>query len=58
MRCTLRVLGYEAVNTGSKIAARYRQSRGEVNEEAMMVLCPGRRFAFCLARELLRLLIR
>lgn len=36
---TRRVDGYEAVNMGSKIAARYKQSMGEVNEEAIKV--PG-----------------
>ena len=28
--CTRRVDGYEAVKTGSKMAARYRESSGEV----------------------------
>lgn len=36
---TSRVDGYDAVNMGSKIAARYRQSMGEVKEEAIRV--PG-----------------
>ena len=30
IRWTRRVDGYEAVKTGSKIAARYRESSGEV----------------------------
>lgn len=35
MRWTRRVDGYEAVNIGSKIAARYRESIGDVYDEAM-----------------------
>jgi hypothetical protein len=42
--CTRRVCGYDAVNIGSKMAARYKQSIGDVNEEAIMVPCCGRRF--------------
>jgi hypothetical protein len=34
-----RVFGYEAVKMGSNMAARYRQSMGEVKDEAMTV--PG-----------------
>jgi len=51
--CTMRVCGYEAVNTGSKMAARYRQSSGEVKDDAMRVEGWGRRF-LCLASELSR----
>lgn len=51
-RWTLRVVGHDAVNTGSKIAARYRTSRGEVNEDAITVRGPGRRVCVYFAREL------
>ena len=30
MRCTRRVVGYEAVKIGSKMAARYKESSGDV----------------------------
>lgn len=52
-RSTLRVLGYEMVKIGSKMAARYKQSMGEVCDEAMMVPGEGNRglFAF-IPREL------
>ena len=39
MGCTIRVFGYDAVKIGSKIAARYRQSIGDVKDDAMRV--PG-----------------
>ncbi len=39
MGWTRRVEGYEAVNTGSKIAARYRESIGDVCEDA--IIDPG-----------------
>jgi len=41
-----RVLGYEVVNIGSNIAARYSASIGDVHEEAMTVPGPGRCAAF------------
>lgn len=52
MRCTPRVDGYEAVKTGSKMAARYRESSGEVQEQAIMEPGRGSRSLWCLAREL------
>ncbi len=36
MRWTRRVEGYETVKTGSKIAARYKASIGEVCEDAII----------------------
>jgi len=36
MRSTSKLFGYEAVNMGLKITARYKQSIGEVKEDAMM----------------------
>lgn len=48
-RSTLRVLGYDAVKTGSKMAARYTGSMGEVKEDAIIQLPMGRRVC-CLAR--------
>ena len=36
MRCARRVDGYEAIKMGSKIAARYNASIGEVREDAMI----------------------
>jgi len=36
MYSTWRVWGYDTVNIGSNIAARYRESMGEVKEDAMM----------------------
>lgn len=51
-RCTRRVDGYEAVKTGSKMAARYRESRGEVYEQAIMEPGCGSRSLWCLAKEL------
>lgn len=52
MRCTRRVDGYEAVKTGSKMAARYRESSGEVQEQAIMEPGCGSRASWCRAREL------
>ena len=52
MCCTRRVDGYEAVKTGSKMAARYRESSGEVQEQAIMEPGCGSRALWCLAREL------
>lgn len=46
------VSGYEIVKMGSKIAARYKESTGEVNEDAMIVPGCGRRVDCCLASEL------
>jgi hypothetical protein len=54
MRSTRREFGYEAVKMGSKMAARYRLSMGEVNEDAINVPGCGRRF-WCLASDLIRL---
>ena len=50
--CTSRVVGKEAVKTGSKIAARYNVSIGEVLEAAMMLPSCGSRALF-LFKELL-----
>jgi hypothetical protein len=36
MRSTSEVFGYEAVNMGLNMTARYRQSIGDVNDEAMI----------------------
>jgi hypothetical protein len=36
MRSTSDVFGYEAVNIGLNITARYKQSIGDVNDEAMI----------------------
>lgn len=44
MRSTRREFGYDAVKMGSNIAARYRQSMGDVKEEAMRLPGWGRRF--------------
>ena len=52
MRCTRRVDGYEAVKTGSKMAARYSESSGEVKEQAIMEPGCGNRSLCCLARDL------
>lgn len=41
MYCTCRVCGYDTVNIGSKIAARYRESIGEVNDAAIILEGPG-----------------
>jgi hypothetical protein len=51
MRWTSRVDGYEAVKIGSKMAARYKQSMGEVKEDPMTDPGCGTRF-WCFAREL------
>jgi len=51
MRWTSRVDGYEAVKIGSKMAARYKQSMGEVKEDAMTDPGCGTRF-WCFASEL------
>ena len=45
---TSRDVGYDAVKTGSKIAARYKASMGDAQEAAMMVPSCGRRFKFLL----------
>ncbi len=37
IRRTWRVCGYDTVKIGSKIAARYRESIGEVKEYAIML---------------------
>jgi hypothetical protein len=50
IRSTRRVFGYEAVNTGSKMAARYKQSIGDVNDEAMMLPGLGKR-SWCFASD-------
>lgn len=42
IRWTNRVVGYDAVKIGSKRAARYRGSMGEVFDEAMIDLDCGR----------------
>lgn len=52
MRCTWRVDGYDAVNIGSNIAARYSASIGDVCEDAITVLGPGRRLLLDFARDL------
>ena len=49
---TRRVEGYEAVKTGSNIAARYRASMGEVHEDAMIDDGCGRCDLWWLARDL------
>jgi hypothetical protein len=36
MRSTSKLFGYEAVNMGLNITARYKQSIGEVKDDAMM----------------------
>ena len=51
MRWTSGVDGYEAVKMGSKMAARYKQSMGEVKEDAMIDPGCGTRF-WCFARDL------
>lgn len=51
-RCTRRVDGYEAVKTGSKMAARYKESSGEVYEQAITEPGCGSRSLWCLAKEL------
>ena len=52
MHCTWRVDGYDAVKTGSKMAARYKESIGEVCEDAMIDPGCGSRALWCLARDL------
>lgn len=52
MRCTSRVDGYEAVKMGSKIAARYKESIGDVWEDAIMEPGCGSRALCCLAKDL------
>ena len=52
MRSTCLVFGYEAVNIGSKIAARYTASIGDVKDEAITEPGWGRRACWCLDREL------
>jgi len=52
MRSTRRVEGYEVVKTGSNIAARYKESIGEVCEDAIIDPGCGRRALWCLAKEL------
>ena len=44
--------GYDKVKTGSKIAARYSESMGEVKEDAMMEPGWGSRALWCFAKEL------
>lgn len=39
-------MGNEAVNIGSKMAARYKASIGDVLDDAMMLLSCGRRALF------------
>ena len=51
---TRRVVGNDAVKTGSKMAARYKASIGEVLDDAMMLPCCGSRALFFF-RELLLL---
>ena len=46
------------VKTGSKMAARYRESIGDVYEEAMTEPGCGRRALCCLAKELLERLVQ
>jgi len=43
MHRTWRVCGYETVNMGSNIAARYRESIGEVKHDAIISPCCGTR---------------
>jgi hypothetical protein len=52
MRWTRRVVGYETVKTGSKMAARYSESMGEVCEDAMIEPGCGSRALWCLASDL------
>lgn len=40
------------MNTGSKIAARYKESIGDVYEDAMIEPGWGRRALWCLAKDL------
>ena len=49
--CTWRVCGYETVNIGSKIAARYSESMGEVNEDAITFEGWGTRPSCFFARD-------
>jgi hypothetical protein len=48
MRSTRRESGQEAVKTGSKMVAAYRQSRGDVYVAAMMDPGPGSLDECCL----------
>lgn len=49
---TRRLPGWLCVKIGSKMAARYKMSKGEVCDEAMTVPGPGRRPRGVCARDL------
>jgi len=51
MTSTWRIFGYETVNMGSNMAARYRESMGDVKEDAMMSEGPGTRPSCFFANE-------